>query len=126
MARRSRGQTNGTPVSEIYTRISDRPASKQAKGKSLDDQLTQCRRYAADHSWVIDHEYTDQMSGRRTERPSYPAMLECIRQLCKDGRAVVVLVAWLDRFGRKLVERIRCRDEPEGLGVPVHSVNEGG
>jgi hypothetical protein len=38
----------------------------------------------------------------------------------------VVVAAALDRLGRRLLERVRCRDELAGLGVPVHSVREGG
>src|SRR5258708_1971187 len=39
--------------------------------------------------------------------------------------AVVVVVA-LDRFGRRMLERVRCREELKALGVTTHSVREGG
>ena len=32
----------------------------------------------------------------------------------------------LDRLGRRILERVRCREELKTLGVPVHSVREGG
>jgi hypothetical protein len=32
----------------------------------------------------------------------------------------------LDRLGRRILERVRCREELKALGVPVHSVREGG
>ena len=37
-----------------------------------------------------------------------------------------MVVAALDRFGRAILERVRSREELKGLGVPTHSVREGG
>jgi site-specific DNA recombinase len=37
-----------------------------------------------------------------------------------------VVVSALDRFGRKLIERVRSREELKALGVATHSVREGG
>src|SRR3712207_5849977 len=48
------------------------------------------------------------------------------RRLRAEGRPVVVLVLRLDRLGRRILERVRCREELKALGVPVHSVREGG
>ena len=39
---------------------------------------------------------------------------------------MAVVVAALDRFGRSILERIRSREELKRLGVPTHSVREGG
>jgi hypothetical protein len=39
---------------------------------------------------------------------------------------VVVVVSRLDRLGRRVLERVRCREELKALGVAVHSVREGG
>src|SRR6185295_12137790 len=39
---------------------------------------------------------------------------------------IVVIVGALDRFGRRLLERVRSREELKALGVAVHSVREGG
>src|SRR3712207_5659811 len=48
------------------------------------------------------------------------------RRLRAAGRRVVVVVLRLDRLGRRILERVRCREELKTLGVPVHSVREGG
>ena len=48
------------------------------------------------------------------------------RRFSADGKDVAVVVARLDRFGRRLVERIRSREEFKVLGVGTHSVREGG
>lgn len=116
--------SNGTPVALIYTRVS---SDEQARdGTSLDAQLAECRRYVLRHEWIIDSEYTDVMSGRRDDRPDYQALLQHVRALRVDRRPAVVVVAALDRLGRRLLERVRCREELKALGVSTHSVREGG
>src|SRR5207248_8036025 len=53
-------------------------------------------------------------------------LLAEVRRLRAEGRGVAVVVAALDRFGRAILERVRSREELKWLGVPVHSVREGG
>jgi len=114
----------GPMMALIYTRVS---SDEQARdGISLDAQLAECRRYAARPGWVIGVERQDVLSGTRDDRREYQALLADIRRLRAEGRTVVVVVAALDRFGRKLFERVRCREELKALGVPTHSVREGG
>lgn len=36
------------------------------------------------------------------------------------------MVKWLHRFGRRVSERVRCWEELDALGVPIHSVVAGG
>src|SRR5207248_1969347 len=59
-------------------------------------------------------------------RPQYQALLADVRRLRANGMQLAVVVAALDRFGRKLLERVRCREELKALGVPTHSVRDGG
>jgi site-specific DNA recombinase len=96
------------------------------EGTSLDAQLSECRRYVLAHQWPIDGEFTDVMSGTRDDRPRYQALLSRVRQLRAQKVPVVVVVAALDRFGRRMLERVRCREELKALGVTTHSVREGG
>jgi DNA invertase Pin-like site-specific DNA recombinase len=112
------------PTAILYTRVSSDDQARE--GLSLDTQIAECRRYAASHGWVLGDEFQDVMSGMRDDRPRYQAMLSHIRQMRTQGRPVVVVVAALDRFGRRLLERVRCREELKSLGVTVHSVREGG
>src|SRR5215211_549457 len=107
----------------LYTRVS---SDEQRDGVSLDAQLAECRRYAAERGWVLGGEYQDVLSGTRDDRPRYQTLLADVRRLRAEGQAVVVVVMRLDRFGRRLLERVRCREELKALGVPVHSVREGG
>ncbi len=108
----------------IYTRVSREEQAKD--GISLDAQLAESRRYAARQGWVLGTEYQDVMTGTRDDRPQYQALLAEVRRLRGEGQAVAVVVAALDRLGRKLLERVRARDELKAMGVATHSVREGG
>src|SRR5438874_2054742 len=117
-------QGNGLVTALIYTRVSSDEQARE--GVSLDAQLATCRDYAARQGWVLDGEYQDIMTGKRDDRPRYQALLAEVRRLRASGRPAAVVVARLDRLGRKLLERVRCREELKALGVPTHSVREGG
>jgi site-specific DNA recombinase len=108
----------------IYTRVSSEEQARE--GVSLDAQLTECRRYAAQHGWMLGAEFQDVLSGKRDDRPAYQALLAKVRGLRAEAQSVVVVVFRLDRLGRRILERVRCREELKMLGVPVHSVREGG
>jgi DNA invertase Pin-like site-specific DNA recombinase len=48
-------------VALIYTRVS---SDEQARdGLSLDAQLSECRRYATQHGWIIGGEHQDVLTG---------------------------------------------------------------
>jgi DNA invertase Pin-like site-specific DNA recombinase len=93
---------------------------------SLAVQLAECRQYTLRQGLQIDSEWSDVMSGLKVDRPRYQALLQRVRTLRSEGRRVVVAVSMLDRFGRRLAERVRARDELTELGVKLHSVREGG
>ena len=112
------------PTALIYTRVSSEEQARE--GVSLDAQLTECRRYAAQSGWMLGPEFQDVLSGKRDDRPAYQALLAEVRRLRAVGQSVVVVVFRLDRLGRRILERVRCREELKALGVPVHSVREGG
>jgi len=48
------------------------------------------------------------------------------RRLRAQNRGVAVVVRWLHRLGRQVLESVRCREEFKKLGVPIHSTGEGG
>ena len=116
--------TSSIIIALIYTRVSSDEQARE--GVSLDAQLAECRRYAARHGWLLGPEFQDVLSGRRDDRPAYQALLAEARRLRAEGRPVAVVVLRLDRLGRRILERVRCREELTALGVPVHSVREGG
>jgi site-specific DNA recombinase len=111
-------------IALLYTRVSSEEQGNE--GLSLDAQLADCRRYATAREWFIGAEYQDVMTGKRDDRPHYQALLAEARRLRRDGQAVVVVTKWLHRFGRRVSERVRCWEELDKLGAPIHSVAEGG
>jgi DNA invertase Pin-like site-specific DNA recombinase len=117
------GQTVSVVNALIYTRVSK---DDQADGVSLDAQLAMAREYVAQNGWAIANEYQDILSGKRDDRAAYQALLADVRQMCAQGRVTAVVVARLDRFGRRVLERVRAREELKALGVSTHSVREGG
>jgi site-specific DNA recombinase len=108
----------------IYTRVSG--FEQEREGLSLPAQLANCRRYTSAHGWAIINEYQDVMTGKRDDRPDYQRMLAEARRLQAEGQQVVVVVNWLHRLGRRVLERARAWEELDHLGVGVHSVAEGG
>jgi site-specific DNA recombinase len=125
MAAKRAQQTSGPTTALIYTRMST--DEQRTDGASLDVQLTECRRYVGrQQAWRIGTEFTDVISGLKDNRPQYQALLAEVRRLRADGYAVVVTVAALDRLGRRLLERVRAREELKSLGVATHSVRKGG
>jgi len=127
VATKKQGQASasvGVSVALIYTRVSS--DEQRREGLSLGTQLVACRRYAAERGWLVGGEYQDVLSGKRDDRPRYQELLTEVRRLRAEGRRVVVIVAWLHRFGRRVLERVRCREELKELGVATHSVREGG
>src|SRR5258708_7505924 len=121
-----RRNTNSTgfTAAVIYTRVSSE--EQERDGLSLAAQLADCRRYAAAQGWVIAAEHQDVMSGKRDDRPSYRAMLVEVGRLRREGQRVMVVVKWLHRLGRRVLERVRAWDELDDGGAMVHSVAEGG
>lgn len=111
-------------VALLYVRVST--TEQAADGVSLATQTAVTRRYAAERGMQIGHQYQDILSGRRDDRPQYQAMLAEARRLAAEGRRVVIVVAWLHRLGRRLLEQVRAREELEGLGAAVHAANDGG
>src|SRR5262245_24525778 len=82
----------------IYTQVSSEEQARE--GVSLDAQLTECRRYAAQQGWVLGPEFQDILSGKRDDRPAYQRLLAEVRRLRSEGTQVVVVVFRLDRLGR--------------------------
>ena len=114
----------GVITALLYTRVSSDEQAKE--GLCLPAQLQAARRYCADRGWVIGGEYEDVLSGKRDDRPGYQELLRQARKLASEGRPVAVIVMRLDRFGRRLEERIARRKELREIGVATHSVREGG
>src|SRR5262252_2948367 len=101
--RRAAVEATGVATALIYVRVS---SDEQATGgTSLDAQVRECRKYAADHGFVLGEEFQDVLTGKRDDRPDYQRLLGRVRELRAQRQSVVVVVAALDRFGRRMAER---------------------
>src|SRR5918995_1583861 len=97
MTKQRTSESTSMATALIYTRVSSEEQARE--GVSLDAQLTECRRYAAQHGWVLGPEFQDVLSGKRDDRPAYQALLAEVRRLRPEGHSVVVVVFRLDPLG---------------------------
>src|SRR5918995_6989023 len=108
MTKQRTSEATSVTTALIYTRVSSEEQARE--GVSLDAQLTECRRYAVQHGWVLGSEFQDVLSGKRDDRWAYQALLTEVRRLRTERQLAVVVVFRLDRLGRRLLERVRCRE----------------
>lgn len=100
----------------IYSRVS---TLKEEQTNALGASLERLREYATRRGFEV-REFTDRLTGKRTDRPGYVAMLEAARRREVD----VIVVTRLDRLGRSTVEIIRVGRELEALGVDLVAVDQ--
>lgn len=97
-----------------------RYSSDQQRDASLEDQLRNCRAYAARMGWPDPTHYTDAaMSGARNDRPGY------LRLLADAARFDVILVDDLSRLSRDSVEAQHAVRTLQFNGVRVVGVSDG-
>lgn len=104
----------------IYARYS----SQNQRFESIDDQISACRRFAAqhDHTVLDDHIYADEaLWGARKDRPSLQALVDA----ASGGDFELVLVDDLSRLARDHYLMLTVIAELEYEGVEVISVADG-
>lgn len=109
-----------TPMNKavIYTRVS----TDEQRAASHDDQARNCERWAQREGMPVTHRFTDHgISGSRTDRPQYRAMLAAAAAREFD----VLLVDDLSRFGRDQIESERAIRQLEYAGVRIVAVSDG-
>ena len=109
----------GTADAFFYGRVStDAQAGDQHA--SLDTQEARAREYCAAHGLRLVASFVDVQSGRRDDRTECRQMVE--RALA--GGASVIVVQFLDRFGRNPREILRRYWDLEERGVQVVATDE--
>lgn len=97
-----------------------RYSSDAQREASLEDQLRNCRQYAARMGWPEPVVYTDAaVSGARNDRPGY------LRLLADAPRFDVILVDDLTRLSRDSVEATKATRRLTFAGVRVIGVSDG-
>src|SRR5690606_33616128 len=113
---RAAPRTVATVKVAAYARYSS-DAQREA---SLEDQLRNCRQYAARMGWPEPVVYTDAaVSGARNDRPGY------LRLLADAPRFDVILVDDLTRLSRDSVEATKATRRLTFAGVRVIGVSDG-
>lgn len=110
----------------IYGRVS---TEEQRDGASPTAQDEECRQAIARHTadrWVYARAFFDVESGRKDDRADYQALLLAVRASSMEGRRAVVVVAALDRLGRRVAERARAYEDLKARGVQIYAEREGG
>jgi site-specific DNA recombinase len=102
-----------------YFRVSD---SKQAgeRHSSLATQEAHYSQYCQREGFAPTATFTDIITGRRDDRKEYLRMVEA----AKNGEANVIVVQFLDRFGRNPREILQRYWELEAHGVSVVATDE--
>ena len=97
-----------------------RYSSDSQREASLDDQLRNCRVYAARQGWPAPVEFTDAaVSGARSDRPGY------VRLLGAAGNFDVILIDDLSRLSRDSIESARTVKRLTFAGVRLIGVSDG-
>ena len=102
-----------------YLRVSSNKQTGE-RHSSLETQEAHFREYCERHGFTPVATFTDVVTGRRDDRKEYRRMLEYVTQ----GGADVIIVQFLDRFGRNPREILRCYWELEERGVKVVATDE--
>ncbi len=102
----------------IYARYS----SENQREASIEDQSRNCERGCAQHGLEVTHRFADEaMSGAKTDRPGYQAVLEGARR----GEFDVIVVDEVSRLWRDQEEQWRAVKLLEFLGLHILGVSDG-
>ncbi|MDP2950142.1 MAG: recombinase family protein [Chloroflexota bacterium] len=111
--------TVGSKQAIGYLRVSG-PGQVGERHSSLDTQQERFLFHCKRQGYRPGRTFCDVMSGRRDDRREYQAMLSYVRANKPD----VIVVQWLDRFGRNPREILRRYWELEEAGVTVEATDE--
>lgn len=102
-----------------YLRVSDLKQMGE-RHNSLETQETRFQEYCQRYSLTPIATFTDVVTGRRDDREEYLRMVDCAKQ----GGADVIVVQFLDRFGRNPKEILQRYWELEAHEVSVVATDE--
>ncbi len=99
-------------VCVVYARYS----SHAQNDASIEQQVAECRAYAAAHDLKITEVYADRaLSGRSDKRPEFQKMI----RHAEAGKFQVVLTYKSNRLARNMLDALRYEDRLEKAGVKV-------
>ena len=100
----------------LYARVSTKD-----KGQDHENQLRQLRAFAQKQNWMVEHEYVDRASGKRSDRDQFQKMFAAASR-----REFDVLLFWsLDRLSREgTVQTLNHLERLISYGVDYRSFTE--
>lgn len=98
----------------IYARVS-------TADQTVDLQLAELRKYAANHNWTITGEYVDVASGSGKHRPEFDRLMTDAQQRWFD----VVIVWKLDRWARSTVAAMNALETLDRLKIRWIATTQG-
>ncbi|MDO4866343.1 MAG: recombinase family protein [Clostridia bacterium] len=105
-------QAPAETVAAVYARYS----SHAQNDASIEQQVAECREYAAAHDLKICEIYADRaLSGRSDRRPEFQKMI----RHAEAGKFQVVLTYKSNRIARNMLDALRYEDRLEKAGVKV-------
>ncbi len=108
----SKGSPGGQRVA-VYARVS---SGRQEQEATVESQLEALRAHAAEHGYVVVHEFVDEAySGATLERPA----LDRLRDAARAGVFQRVLILAPDRLARKVGYQFLILEELQKAGVAV-------
>ena len=111
--------TTGSKRIVGYCRVST-PGQAGEQHSSLETQESRIRDYCSSGGSLLLATYADVLAGRRDDRVEYRRMVE----FAMSGGADVVVVQYLDRFGRNPREILRRIWEFQDVGIEVVTTDE--
>lgn len=111
MARKKPEKAEGN-ICVVYARYS----SAVQNDASIEQQVAECREYAAAHDLKISDIYADRaVSGRSDRRPEFQKMI----RHAETGRFQIVLTYKSNRIARNMLDALRYEERLEKAGVRV-------
>jgi DNA invertase Pin-like site-specific DNA recombinase len=100
----------------LYARVSTHNGRQDTQ-----NQLLQLREFCAKQGWTVAHEYVDNASGKRSDRPKFQQMFDAASR-----REFDCLLFWsLDRFSREgVLETLQYLQRLTAFGVRYRSFTE--
>ena len=102
----------------IYARFS----TDMQRDQSIDDQVRGCKKFITQEGWELVKIFSDKgLSGSKTDRPDYQAMLTAARA----GKFDVIVCEDVSRLWRDEAEQARCVKELKYLERDIIGLNDG-
>ncbi len=115
-------------IAGVYARKSNKEQEGRKEDKSVEQQITEARRFADKRGWKIREDMIfvdDARSGKRLVKESQRPALAKLRAAV-EGKKVGAILVWMrDRLGRDMIDRLVLIREIEDAGVEIWATEDG-